>query len=172
MKEAGYEGELTEGQFLKLWGWTRIKVYVLGEWKQGGCGRSYFQPDCRDFQSRVGPEVTEGQPMTRLHSCSVGMDLVRGNSLLPLICSFCPRPPGLRLPPTALHTRRPPVTSQEGSSGECVCRKWMICPQVAGDYGCRNIHDWHRSSRIADLILSILAMSTCVSRIACFPRPC
>ncbi len=33
LKEAGYEGELTEGQFLKLWGWTRIKVYVLGEWK-------------------------------------------------------------------------------------------------------------------------------------------
>ncbi|MDG6954659.1 MAG: winged helix-turn-helix transcriptional regulator [Nitrososphaerota archaeon] len=33
LKEAGYHGELTEGQFLKLWGWTRIKVYVLGEWK-------------------------------------------------------------------------------------------------------------------------------------------
>jgi DNA-binding transcriptional ArsR family regulator len=33
LKEAGYRGELTAEQFLKLWGWTRIKVYVLGEWK-------------------------------------------------------------------------------------------------------------------------------------------
>ena len=33
LKDVGYEGELTEEQFLKLWGWTRIKVYVLGEWK-------------------------------------------------------------------------------------------------------------------------------------------
>ena len=33
LKEAGYVRELTEEQFLELWGWTRIKVYVLGEWK-------------------------------------------------------------------------------------------------------------------------------------------
>ena len=31
LKEAGYRGELTADQFLRLWGWTRIKVYALGE---------------------------------------------------------------------------------------------------------------------------------------------
>jgi DNA-binding transcriptional ArsR family regulator len=33
LREAGFGGRLTEDQFLKLWGWVRVKVYVLGEWK-------------------------------------------------------------------------------------------------------------------------------------------
>ncbi|MDV3244222.1 MAG: winged helix-turn-helix domain-containing protein [Nitrososphaerales archaeon] len=33
LKMVGYAGELTEDQFFKMWGWTRIKVYVLGEWR-------------------------------------------------------------------------------------------------------------------------------------------
>ena len=31
LKRVGYSGKLNEDQFFMLWGWTRIKVYVLGE---------------------------------------------------------------------------------------------------------------------------------------------
>ncbi|MDG6978787.1 MAG: helix-turn-helix transcriptional regulator [Nitrososphaerota archaeon] len=57
LKKVGYAGELTEDQFFKLWGWTRIKVYVLGEWRARKVWRELLSAGlsgCDCYRERTG----------------------------------------------------------------------------------------------------------------------